>query len=91
MKTMITMIPYVASTTIYYVHMWNLVASVNAGLQIVKISSITAIPDKTAPNITSSATINPRLISVDFDEPIQIAPGAHDSISITIYHHLLYF
>ena len=58
-------------------------ASYNAGLQIVKISSITAIPDKTAPNITSSATINPRLISVDFDEPIQIAPGAHDSISIT--------
>ena len=62
---------------------YALVASYNAGLQIVKISSITAIPDKTAPNITSSATINPRLISVDFDEPIQIAPGAHDSISIT--------
>ena len=41
------------------------------------------IPMLSAPNITSSATINPRLISVDFDEPIQIAPGAHESISIT--------
>ena len=75
--------PYGISTTTINSSIYALVASYNAGLQIVKISSITAIPDKTAPNITSSATINPRLISVDFDEPIQIAPGAHDSISIT--------
>ena len=75
--------PYGISTTTINSSIYALVASYNAGLQIVKISSITAIPDKTAPNITSSATINPRLISVDFDEPIQIAPGAHESISIT--------
>ena len=75
--------PYGISTTTINSSIYALVASYNAGLQIVKISSITAIPDKTAPNITSSATINPRLISVDFDEPIQIAQGAHESISIT--------